>query len=142
MEVQFSGNPKPFGIIGLVFAIFAALFSLVPCVGFYALIPAIIAFIMSLIAFLYARKTKASESVPLAGMIIAVVAIFIGIYQYYEYKAVFDTKAKIENAINEAKGEVEDQVKESIMDIIEEELEKVNQNDSIQQDSIQQDSIR
>lgn len=126
METQFSGNPKPFGIIGLVIAIFSLLFSIIPCIGFYAIIPAFIAFVFCTIAFLYSRQQKQNGSVPLAGMIIAVITISIGIFQYVNYKSVFEAKDEINAITNEA-----------FETITKEALDNALEKDSLKNDSIQ-----
>jgi multisubunit Na+/H+ antiporter MnhB subunit len=120
MEMEFSGNPKPFGVIGLVLAIISLLFSLIPCVGFYAVIPGILATIFSLIAYLYLKQKKESTSVPFAGLIIGLLAISISIYQYIEYQEVFETKSEIENSIKEG---LEEQVIQEVLDNLEEGME-------------------
>jgi ABC-type enterochelin transport system permease subunit len=139
MEVQFSGNPKPFGIIGLVLAILSLLFSMIPCVGFYAIIPSSIAVIFCLIAFIYARQKKEKNAVPLSGLIIGVVAISIGIFQYYKYKTVFDTKTQIENSLNQVGDSIKEGVKDKVLEGIKNKIEKELENDSIQK--VKTDSI-
>lgn len=126
MEMQFSGNPKPFGIIGLVIAIFSMLFSFIPCVGFYAVIPSILSIIFCLIAFLYLKQNNQNKSVPLAGMIIGVIALAVGIFQYFNYKSVFDEKKELENILNNA-------IEQKVIEELQKGFDSVKNNDSIQQ---------
>jgi heme/copper-type cytochrome/quinol oxidase subunit 4 len=131
MNIEFSGNPKPFGIIGLIIAIFSLLFSLIPCVGFYAVIPSFISIIFCLIAFLYLKQKNENTSVPLSGLIIGILAISIGIFQYYKFKAVHDTKTEIENSINGIESEIKENIENKVFEKIKEKIEKELENDSI-----------
>lgn len=126
MEMQFSGNPKPFGIIGLVVAILSMLFSFIPCVGFYAVIPSLISIIFCLMAFLYLRQNNQKTTVPLAGLIIGTIALSVGIFQYINYKSVFDEKDELENMFNKA-------IQQKVIDELQKGLDSVSNNDSIQQ---------
>lgn len=128
MALEFSGNPKPFGIIGLVLAILSLLFSVIPCVGFYAFGPALIGSLFALIAFLHARQTKINFSVPLAGMIVGVLAMGIATYQYIHYKEVFKAKKEFDKGMHKLDSVIVDKALDT--------LEK-----SIQQ-SVKDDSIR
>ncbi len=139
MNIEFYGNPKPFGIIGLVIAIFSLIFSLIPCVGFYAIIPSFISVVFCLIAFLYLKQKKESTGVPLSGLIIGIIAISIGIFQYYKFKVVFDTKEEIENSINKVEDEIKEDIQNRVLEGIKENIEKELENDSIQK--IKTDSI-
>lgn len=132
MNIKFSGNPKPFGIIGLVIAILSLLFSLIPCVGFYATLPSFISVIFCLIAFLFLKQKKESTSVPLSGLIIGILALVIGIYQYYKYRIVYEAKEKIENSINKVQSEIKENIENKVLKEIKESIEKELNNDSIQ----------
>lgn len=125
-NVQFTGNPKPFGVIGLVIAILAMLFSFIPCIGAYAIGPALIAGIFCTIAFLYARHHKQNHSVPLAGLIIAVVAMGIGIYQHVRYNEVFEAKKEVEQAFDR-------EITNMVLDTLNKAVEKEKRLDSIKQ---------
>lgn len=117
MELEFKGNPKPFGIIGLVLAIISFFFSVIPCIGFYAFGPAFIATIFSLIAFLHARQTKINFSIPLAGLIIGALAIGVATYQYVTYKEVFKAKKELDRGLDSLLIKtVDDKIQKSIDD--------------------------
>lgn len=128
MDVKFYGNPKPFGIIGLVLAIFSMLFSLIPCIGFYAIVPGFISVIFCFISYSYLKHKNESVAIPLSGLIIGVVAVSIAIYQYYTYQAVFDKKTEIERSIKK----MEHEILESVLEDYKENIEKELENDSIQ----------
>lgn len=114
MSAHFTGNPKPLGIIGLVIAIFSLLFSAIPCVGFYAVGPSIFAVIFCLFAFFYQKQNKQNTAVPLSGMIIAVVAIAIGIYQYISYSEVFEAEREMHKTFKQ----IDSVVKEAVVDTV------------------------
>ncbi|KAF2508623.1 hypothetical protein EYY60_15970 [Flavobacterium zhairuonense] len=139
-----SGNPKVFSIIGLVFAIIAFLFSIIPCIGFYAIGPSIFAIAFSGISYLGLKERNESTGTSLAGLIVGVAAISIGAFQYYQYQTVFETKAEIEKSINETEEHVMDTLQKKVLEKVGEKLEEELEKDSIQKaknDSIQKDSI-
>ena len=141
MNSRFSGNPKPFGIIGLVLAIISFLISIIPCVGFYAIIPSIMAIFFCGMAFFGLKERNESTGVPFAGLLIGTLAVSIGIFQYYKYKTVFDAKAEIENSINGKENEIRDTIEKKVLEHVKENILKEIEKDSIQKinnDSIQQ----
>ncbi|TDP00169.1 hypothetical protein [Flavobacterium sp. 245] len=140
MNYQSSGNPKPFAIIGLVFAILAFLFSMIPCVGFYAVGPSLLALAFSGISYLGLKQKNESTSTSLAGLIIGAIAISIGIFQYYKYETVYDAKAKIEKSINEAQTEVLDTIQRKVLEKAEQKLKEEIAKDSILQ--LKKDSLQ
>ncbi|MEN2399942.1 hypothetical protein GKZ90_0009150 [Flavobacterium sp. MC2016-06] len=142
MSTQYSssGNPKIFAIIGLIFAIFSFLFSIIPCVGFYAIGPSLMALAFCGVSFAGLKQRNQSTSIPLAGLIVGGIAITIGIYQYYNYKTVFDTKAEIENSINSAQQQVIDTVEKKALKHVEQKLQEEIDKDSIEK--IKNDSVQ
>ncbi|WP_426485677.1 hypothetical protein [Flavobacterium sp. 2] len=139
-----SGSPKPFAIIGLVFAIIAFLFSMIPCIGFYAVGPSLFALAFSGISYAGLKQRNENTSVSLAGLIVGAAAISIGAYQYYEYQTVFETKAEIEQSLNNTEKHVIDTIQKKVLEKVGEKLEEELRKDSIQEaknDSIKKDSI-
>lgn len=124
MDNKSSGSSSFFGIIGLVGAILSLLFSVIPCVGLYAIIPSLISVVFCLIPFLYEKENKGNRKAPIFGMIIGVITILIGIFQYYTFKVIHDVKTEIEN---------------EFMESIEESIQNELGNDSIQKS--ERDSI-
>lgn len=140
MNYQFSGNPKPFAIIGLVFAIFAFLFSLIPCIGFYAVGPSLMSLAFSGISYAGLKQRNQSTSLSLAGLIVGAVAISVGIFQYYKYETLFDAKSEIEKEINVAEKHVLDTIGKKVLEHAEQRLIEEIERDSIvkmKMDSIQ-----
>ena len=131
MNYQTSGKPKPFAIIGLVFAILAFLFSLIPCIGFYAIGPSLMSLAFSGISYAGLKQRNQNTSVSLAGLIIGTIAISIGIFQYYNYETLFDAKSEIENEIKTAEKHILDTVEKKVLENAEEQLLKEIEKDSI-----------
>lgn len=140
MNSQFSsGNSKIFAVIGLVFAVFSFLFSIVPCIGFYAIGPSIMSVVFCGVSFLGLKQKNQNTGVSTAGLIVGVIAISIGIFQYYKYKTVFDAKAEIENSLNNMRGQVIDTIEKKALKHVKEKIETEIENDSIEK--IKNDSI-
>lgn len=83
-----------FSIIGFVIAILSLIFSLIPCIGFYALIPSILAAIFSFVAMRQQKIAREQTGLSLAGLLIGIVALLISVFQYLQYRPVFDAKHK------------------------------------------------
>lgn len=140
MNPKSSGSPKPIAILSLAFAIIAFLFSMIPCIGFYAIGPGIIALVFSGISFVGSKEREENTSVSLAGLIIGIVAIAIGIYQYYEYADLFfKTKTQFEQELKKAGEEARDSIEDQTLNKVEEKLEQEIKKDSLQE--IKNDSI-
>ena len=99
--VSGNGNPKVFAIISLVVGIGALIFSFIPCVGYYALGPGIIATFAGALSFIVLKSKEEKTTIALAGAIIGAVAVSVATFQYFYFKEVFDTKSKIENTWND-----------------------------------------
>ena len=137
METQHTGDPKPFGIIGLVIGIFSLLFSIIPCIGFYAIIPSIIAFIFCLVALILLQQRQESIGIPVSGLIISGLAIIISIFQYATFKSIFDAKDKVDDTINLIEDGFEEEMEEIMLEQLKEKIENELGLDSTQTDTVQ-----
>jgi hypothetical protein len=120
---QSSLNPKIFSIIGLVLGIFTLIFSLIPCIGYYALVPAIIAAICSGVAWYLLKKENKSVGLAATGVMLGAFAIASATYQYIQFKTIFDTKKKIENIVEEVPETIKEEAKEAVIDFTKEKIE-------------------
>lgn len=118
-----NGSANIFGIIGLVIACFSLLFSFIPCIGAYAIGPAVIAAAFCGIALAILKKEKQNTTVSLVGLIIGCVAILIGILQFTVFSEVYEAKDEINKALEEGFNEAA--------------LEKLSKEMEVQADSIQ-----
>ena len=132
MKVTSQGNPKLFAILGLVIGILSLLFSLIPCIGYYAMIPSIMALLLSGVGFYLQKKENGRQSLPISGIIISAIALTASIYQYYQFKIVFDAKDKIENIEETLKDEIVDEVKDRVIDEAKDQIHNYLEKDSIQ----------
>ena len=112
-----------FGITGFVIAILSFVFSMIPCIGFYAFIPALLATAFSFIAYRKQKMAEQASSLSLAGTIIGVVAITVASYQYYTFSQVFKDVKKIDKEMNQL-----------IINTIEDSIQKHMEIDSIQRE--------
>ncbi|MFP9098584.1 hypothetical protein ACLI09_05975 [Flavobacterium sp. RHBU_24] len=113
--VETSGDPKPISIVGLVIGILSLFFSLIPCVGSYAMGPALLAFMFSAITFFIFRAREQKSGVSLAGMIVSACAIGVGIYQYVTFREVFKAKEEITREVNEAGKQITEQMLDTLI---------------------------
>ncbi|MBL7916890.1 MAG: hypothetical protein JNM96_00740 [Bacteroidia bacterium] len=74
---------KGLGLSGLIVGIVAVLFSFIPCLGMYAIIPAVVGIILSAISMSQAGKAGAPKGMAIGGLICSVVAVLIALYWVY-----------------------------------------------------------
>lgn len=82
-EEQKSNAGQGLGIAGFVLGIIALIISWIPCLGMYALVPGIIAIILSAIGFAQANKAGASKGLIIAALVVSILGSAIAGYQYY-----------------------------------------------------------
>lgn len=97
-----NGSPKIFGIIGFVLSIFALVFSFIPCVGYYAIVPGILSFIFSLIATIQLKRRGEGAGLFIAGIIISLLAIVIGLVQYFVFKDAIQAAKRQEEEVDKS----------------------------------------
>jgi hypothetical protein len=80
-----SSAGKGLGIAGLVLGILAAIISFIPCLGTWAIVPGIIAIILSAISLSQASKAGASKGLAIAGLVCGIVGTAIAGWQWYAF---------------------------------------------------------
>lgn len=110
-------------IIGLVIAILSLLVSLIPCIGYYALVPSIISVICSIVGIIYLKKAGKMASVAIVGVLLGALAVASATYQYIEFKAVFEAKKRLENSVDDLEKEAKQKVKEVVIDYTKEKID-------------------
>jgi hypothetical protein len=78
-EVKKSNAGQGLGIAGLVLGIIALIIAFIPCVGALALIPGLIAIILSAVGLSQANKVNASKGLIIAGLVIAIIAVAVAL---------------------------------------------------------------
>lgn len=109
-------------ILGLVLAIIALIFSAIPCVGYYALIPSIVTLALSALGIVYLKKEAKSTIVAVIATCVSTLAIAISIYQYFAFKIVYDTKDRVENSIQHFEKKVQNEAEEAVIDYTKEKV--------------------
>lgn len=126
---------KTFGIIGFVIAILSLIFSWIPCIGSLAMIPSIIALVLSILA--YSKVSKAGESAGLfiAGIVIAAAALVLSILQYTAFSTTVNAVDEMNTIMQEMKTEGTDEALnealESLGDEFDKELQRKAKEDSL-----------
>lgn len=95
------GNPnagKGMSIAGLVLGILAAVFSFVPCLGMWAIVPGIIGLILSIVGMKQAGAAGAPKGLAIGGLITSIVGIAIAAYWIY---ALYFASAAMMEGLNE-----------------------------------------
>jgi hypothetical protein len=123
-------------ILGLVVGILSLLVSMIPCIGYYALVPSVMALICSIAGVIYLKKAGKSNSIAVIGILLGTLAVASSIYQYIEFKAVFDAKKRLENTVVEMEQEVKKEVKEKVIDYTKEKIDDyLNDDDTLKKPS-------
>jgi len=141
---QNAGQPSPnpsgqttgqnLGIAALITAIVTFVLAVIPCIGLIAMIPGIIAIILAAIGLSQAARYNHPRGVLIAGLIIAIVAVFISFSQIFILGKIGDKFGKewgrnIENVIDDVQRNVLDELEDANVSIkVENGKEKVEIN--------------
>lgn len=74
---------KGMGIAGLVLGIFSVIFSFIPCIGMWAIVPGIIGVILSALSMKQAGAANAPKGMAIGGLICSIIGILIACYWLY-----------------------------------------------------------
>ena len=151
MEEQKTSAGQGLGVAGLVIGILAAILALIPCIGWIAIIPGVIALALSLVAFSQANKCNGSKGVIIGALVVSIIAISIGLIQIIFFAAVAteggNIKNKIEKVAKEFEDEFEDEygkdIEEAVDDIledVEESMEKIGDDLEETMERLEEDS--
>lgn len=111
-------------VLGLVLAIIALIFSAIPCVGYYALIPSIVTLVLSALGIIYLKKEAKSTIVAVIATCVSTLAIAISVYQYFTFKIVYDTKDRVENSIQHFEEKVQNEAEDAVIDYTKEKVRR------------------
>ncbi len=125
MEEQKTTAGQGLGVAGLVVGILAVILALIPCIGWIAIIPGVIALALSLVAFSQANKGNGSKGVIIGALVVSIIATSIGLVQIVFFAAVTTEGGNIMNKIEKVAKEFEDEFEGEYGKDFEEALEDV-----------------
>lgn len=111
------------GIAAFVVGVLSIIFSFIPCIGMYATVPAFIALIVAIIAFVKARETDLNKGLIIAAIVISAFAVLIGGWQYTVWTK---TQEGVEDFSNDLKNTLDSASNNIVInadDIIDDELD-------------------
>ncbi len=82
---------KSLGIAGLIVGIVSVLFSVIPCLGMWAIIPAIVGIVISAISMSQAGKAGAPKGMAIGGLICSIIALLVAAYWIYAWAFIAST---------------------------------------------------
>ena len=77
MEVKHTTAGQTLSILGIVLGIIALIIALIPCLGFIAIVPGVIAIILSAVGLDQARRANGAKGIGYAALSISIVATVI-----------------------------------------------------------------
>jgi hypothetical protein len=86
MEEEKSTAGQGLGIAGLVVGIIALIFAFIPCFGFVAIIPGIIAIVLSAVGLSQATRENAQRGIIIAALIISILGTSLGFMHFFGWK--------------------------------------------------------
>lgn len=110
------------GIAGLVLGIIALIISFIPCLGMWAIVPGIIAVVLSGIGFSQASKANAKKGLIIAALVISIVGTAIAAWQFYIFRNAPD---KIEQFGKEFQKAIEEELDDEDLQDLEEAMEEL-----------------
>jgi len=135
MEEQKTSAGQGLGVAGLVVGILAVILALIPCIGWIAIIPGVIALALSLVAFSQANKGNGSKGVIIGALVVSIIATSIGLVQIVFFATVATEDGNILNKIEKVAKEFEDEFEGEYGKDFEEALEDVEKSiDEISED--------
>lgn len=131
MEEQKSTAGQGFGIAGLILGIIAFIFAFIPCFGWVALIPGVIAIALSIVALSQANKANGAKGLIIAALVVSIFGTSVAILQGFIFAGVLSEgshwKNRLERVIDEEIGEDLDEVFEDIEKELENALEELEE---------------
>jgi len=128
MEEQKTSAGQGLGVAGLVVGILAVILALIPCIGWIAIIPGVIALALSLVAFSQANKGNGSKGVIIGALVVSIIATSIGLVQIVLFAAVTsEGGGHIRNKIEKVAKEFEDEFESEYGKDFEKALEDVEE---------------
>jgi hypothetical protein len=116
MEEVKNNSGQNLGIAALITAILTFVLAVIPCVGLIAIIPGIIAIVLASVGLSQASRDNAPHGVPLAGLIIGIVAIMISLSQIFVAGKIAHRADKWPEKIQNIVNDVQDNVVKGIED--------------------------
>jgi phosphate/sulfate permease len=113
-ERQFKG--QNLGIAALITAIITFVLAVIPCVGFIAIIPGIIAIVLASVGLSQATRSDSPRGILIASLVIGIIAVMISFSQIFVVGKIFDKADKWPNKIEEIVDEVKQNVLKDLED--------------------------
>ncbi len=110
MEEVKNNAGQNLGIAALITAIITFVLAVIPCIGIIAFIPGIIAIILAAVGISQASKNNAPKGLPIAGLVIGIVATLISFSWIFVAGKIADGAGNWENKIQNIVNEVQDNV--------------------------------
>jgi phosphate/sulfate permease len=114
MEEVKNNAGQNLGIAALITAILTFVLAVIPCVGLIAIIPGIIAIVLASVGLSQASKSNSPQGVPLAGLIIGIVAVLISFSQIFVAQRIAHKADKWPDKIESIMNDVQDNVEKGI----------------------------
>lgn len=128
MTNQQTNAGQGFGIAGLVLGIIALVISFIPCLGMWAIVPGIIAIVLSALGMSQATKANASKGLLIAALVISIVGTAIAGWQFIVLRTAADKiEQNVEGWSDELKGAIEDMEEDGTLDDLEDALNELEE---------------
>lgn len=124
MEEQKSTAGQGLGIAGLILGIIAFVFAFIPCFGWVALIPGLIAVALSIVALSQANKADGAKGIIIAALVVSIIGTSVALLQVFLFAEVLSEGSHLKNRIERVIDEEIGDELEEIFDDVEVELEE------------------
>jgi uncharacterized membrane protein len=116
MEEVKNNSGQNLGVAALITAILTFVLAVIPCVGLIAIIPGIIAIVLAAVGLSQASRNDSPHGVPLAGLIIGVIAVMISFSQIFVASRIAHRADKWPEKIESIVNDVQENVVKDIQD--------------------------
>ncbi len=118
---------KGLGIAGMVLGIVAVLFSFIPCLGFWAIVPGLLGIVLSIVSLVQANKAGAAKGMAIAGLVCSIIGCCIAGFWGYQLSKVNDISKEIqESGLMDSLNNIGDKLKDmNIQDSLKKAVEQM-----------------
>ncbi len=135
-EKRRSDAGQGLGVAGFVIGVIALIIAFIPCLGMYAIIPGVMALILSAIAFSQAKTANASRGLIIAALIISILGTSIAGWQIVTIRRATTDLGRVGPGFHERlMDDISDEIRRAV-----EGIEDFEEYDTIPHDSLYFDS--
>jgi len=131
MEQERTNAGQTLGIIGLILGIITFMLGFIPCIGIIAIIPGILAIILSAVGLSQANRDNGARGINITALVVSIIGVLVA-----SLWLIF-----VVGIANLSEGEIEGLVEDVIEEVIDESIHNADLQDALQELEEQLDEV-